>query len=241
MWEGGACSSAADCSGTAKLAWRDDTLYVLVQVKDDVIGARLPASDCKRHWRTDSVEVTLDPRGRSENTSTTFKTAVLPVTAEGPPCVLRDADNRQGPGAPGTRVASSLSSGAYTVEMAIPMEALPGAVDPSRLGLNVLVYDSDTQDKTGQTRIGWSTWGGVQGDPYRWGIATPARIPAAARTADHPARPGDPRHRAVQPGLPAVAGAGGPHRPAASRAVPRPSGPRAAGSPPPGARGTPSR
>jgi hypothetical protein len=39
------------------------------------------------------------------------------------------------------------------------------------MGFNVFVYDSDTQDLTGQTRIGWSTWGGVQGDPYRWGVA----------------------------------------------------------------------
>ncbi|TMR14717.1 hypothetical protein ETD86_28455 [Nonomuraea turkmeniaca] len=213
-WEGEACSSAADCSGTAKLAWRDDTLYVLVQVKDDVLGTRLAASDCKRHWRTDAVEVTLDPHGTSENTSTTFKAAVLPVTADsdaagsatdsnaagsathsnaagsathsnaagsatpsnaaaapGPPCALRDADNRQGP-ATGVRIASAVSSGAYTVEMSIPMEALPGSVDPEHLGLNILVYDSDTQNKTGQTRIGWSTWGGVQGDPYRWGVAT---------------------------------------------------------------------
>ncbi|MEV4360587.1 sugar-binding protein [Nonomuraea sp. NPDC049625] len=175
LWEGTACSSAADCSGTAKLAWHDDTLYLLVQVQDDVLGTRLATADCKRHWRTDSVEVTLDPRGTSENTSTTFKTAVLPVTAEGPPCFLRDADNRQGPGeqtAPGMRVASKVASGGYTVEMSIPMELLPGSVDPAHLGLNILVYDSDTQDKTGQTRIGWSTWGGVQGDPYRWGVAT---------------------------------------------------------------------
>ncbi|MFG1706212.1 sugar-binding protein [Nonomuraea sp. M3C6] len=192
LWEGTACSSAADCSGTAKLAWRDDTLYVLVQVKDDILGTRLPASDCKRHWRTDSVEVTIDPRGTSENTSTTFKAAVLPVTATsdvaesatsniaesamtGPPCFERDADNRQGPGeqtAPGMRVASKVSAGEYAVEMSIPIGLLPGTVDPAHLGLNILVYDSDTQDKTGQTRIGWSTWGGVQGDPYRWGVAT---------------------------------------------------------------------
>ncbi|WP_433443958.1 sugar-binding protein [Nonomuraea sp. CA-141351] len=175
LWEGTACSSAADCSGTAKLAWHDDTLYLLVQVKDDVLGTRLAAADCKRHWRTDSVEVTFDPRGTSENTSTTFKAAVLPVTAEGPPCFERDADNRQGPGeqtAPGMRVASKVASGGYTVEMSIPMALLPGSVDPSHLGMNILVYDSDTQDKTGQTRIGWSTWGGVQGDPYRWGVAT---------------------------------------------------------------------
>ncbi|MET7337606.1 sugar-binding protein [Nonomuraea sp. NPDC005650] len=175
LWEGTACSSAADCSGTARLAWHDDTLYLLVQVQDDVLGTRLATADCKRHWRTDSVEVTLDPRGTSENTSTTFKAAVLPVTAEGPPCFLRDADNRQGPGeqtAPGMRVASKVASGGYTVEMSIPLALLPGSVDPAHLGLNILVYDSDTQDKTGQTRIGWSTWGGVQGDPYRWGVAT---------------------------------------------------------------------
>ncbi|MEV5890412.1 sugar-binding protein [Nonomuraea fuscirosea] len=192
LWEGTACSSAADCSGTAKIGWHDDTLYLVVHVKDDVLGTRLAADDCKRHWRTDAVEVTLDPRGTSENTSTTFKTAVLPVTAEGPPCVLRDADNRQGPGertAPGMRVASKVSAGAYTVEMSIPMEVLPGAVDPDHLGLNVLVYDSDTQDRTGQTRIGWSTWGGVQGDPYRWGVAS---LPGYQPPADRPATPPDP-------------------------------------------------
>ncbi|MFI7699952.1 sugar-binding protein [Nonomuraea sp. NPDC049480] len=189
LWEGSACSSAADCSGTAKLAWHDDTLYVAVRVKDDVLGTRLAASDCKRHWRTDSVEVTLDPRGTSENTSTTFKTAVLPVTAEGPPCALRDADNRQGP-ATGVRIASKTAAGEYSVELAIPMEVLPGAVDPGHLGLNILVYDSDTQDKTGQTRIGWSTWGGVQGDPYRWGVATlPGYRPPADRPVPDPVIP----------------------------------------------------
>ncbi|SEH03294.1 GlcNAc-PI de-N-acetylase [Nonomuraea solani] len=193
LWEGTACSSAADCSGTAKVSWHDDTLYLLVQVKDDVLGTRLAASDCKRHWRTDAVEVALDPRGTSENTSTTFKAAVLPVTAEGPACFLRDADNRQGPGetaAPGMKVASVVSAGAYAVEMAIPMAVLPDDVDPAHLGLNILVYDSDTQDKTGQTRIGWSTWGGVQGDPYRWGVAALAGFePPADRPATPPVIP----------------------------------------------------
>ncbi|WP_188195992.1 sugar-binding protein [Nonomuraea sp. SYSU D8015] len=233
-WEGAACSSAADCSGTARLAWHDDTLYVAVRVKDDVLGTPLAASDCKRHWRTDAVEITLDPRGTSENTSTTFKVAVLPVTADsdvagsaadsdvagsaadsdvagsaadsdvagsaadsdvagsatpGPPCALRDADNRQGP-ATGVRIASKPASGEYTVELAIPLEQLPGTVDPEHLGLNILVYDSDTQDKTGQTRIGWSTWGGVQGDPYRWGIATlPGYRPPADRPVPDPVIP----------------------------------------------------
>jgi LmbE family N-acetylglucosaminyl deacetylase len=186
-WEGDQCTSAADCSATAKLSWREDTLYALVTVTDDVLGTRLATSDCKRHWRTDSVELTLDPRGRSENTSTTYKLAVLPVTAEGPPCVLRDADNHQGD-APGVRVASKITGSGYVVEVAVPMAELPGAVDPANLGLNVLVYDSDTQDRTGQTRIGWSTWGGVQGDPYRWGHAkVDGYTPPPDRPIDPPA------------------------------------------------------
>ncbi|QIM22294.1 hypothetical protein G7075_16010 [Phycicoccus sp. HDW14] len=194
LWEGTACSSAADCSATGKVAWHDDTLTVLVHVTDDTLGTKLAAADCKRHWRTDSVEIAVDPRGDSENTSTTFKAAVLPVTAEGPACGLRDADNHQGPAAetaPGMKVASVVDEpyDGYTVEVSIPMSELPGAVDPEHLGLDVFVYDSDTQDKTGQTRIGWSTWGGVQGDPYRWGVAT---LPGYTPPADRPAEAPDP-------------------------------------------------
>ncbi|MEC3978990.1 sugar-binding protein [Amycolatopsis sp. H20-H5] len=187
-WEGTECASTQDCSATARLSWRDDTLYALVTVTDDKLGTRLDAvTDCKRHWRTDSIELTVDPRGTSENTSTTFKLAALPVTAGGPPCGVRDADNRQG-AATGVRVASKVSSPyhGYSVEVAVPMSALPGAIDPAGVGLNVLVYDSDTQDKTGKTRLGWSTWGGVQGDPYRWGRAS---LPGYTPPADRPVAP----------------------------------------------------
>ncbi|MFC7546503.1 sugar-binding protein [Plantactinospora sp. GCM10030261] len=195
VWEGSACDSAADCSGTARLTRSGDTLHIAVQVNDDVRGTALATADCKRHWRTDSVEIALDPRGTSENTSTTMKLAVLPFTAEGPACALRDADNHQGPAAetaPGVRWASTVSDTGYVVETAIPLAELPDAVHPDRLGLNILVYDSDTQDKTGQTRIGWSTWGGVQGDPYRWGVARLADLPAPPdRPADEPVIPSD--------------------------------------------------
>ncbi|MBB5158457.1 sugar-binding protein [Saccharopolyspora phatthalungensis] len=173
-WEGEECT-APDCAATARLSWHGDTLYALVDVVDDTQGTRLAPEDCKRHWRTDAVEITIDPKADSENTSSTFKVAALPATSgPGRPCYARDADNHQGPGedtAPGVLLGSKLRSGGYSVELAIPLRALPGSIDPQRLGLNVLVYDSDTQDLTGQSRIGWSTWGGVQGDPYRWGRA----------------------------------------------------------------------
>ena len=193
-WEGEACSSAADCSATARVTWRDDTLFVAVTVTDDVRGTALAASDCKRHWRTDSVEIAIDPRGTSENTSTTFKAAILPWTAEGGPCYLRDADAHQGDGpatAPGMTIASRVTEPytGYVVETSIPMSLLPSAVDPAHMGLNVLPYDSDTQDRTGQTRIGWSVWGGVQGDPYRWGdVSLEGYVPPAGR----PTTPADP-------------------------------------------------
>jgi LmbE family N-acetylglucosaminyl deacetylase len=183
-WEGDECTSADDCSATARLARAGDVLNVLVEVRDETRGAVLAAADCKRHWRTDSVEIALDPTGTSENTATTLKLAVLPSTLEGPPCAARDADNRQGP-AGSVTVASTATPGGYAVEAAIPVTELPAPVDPQRLGLNLFVYDSDTDDQTGQTRIGWSTWQGVQGDPYRWGRATlPGYVPAGGEVRE---------------------------------------------------------
>jgi LmbE family N-acetylglucosaminyl deacetylase len=177
LWEGDAPSSPADASGSARLAWSADALYLLVDVTDDTLGTVLPASDAKRHWRTDSVEIAIDPRGNSANTSSTYKVGVFPTTQEGAPAAYRDADNRQGPVAetsPGFEVASTVHDpyDGYTLEVKIPFAELPAAVRPDATGLNVFIYDSDTQDKTGQTRLGWSTWEGVQGDPYRWGHAS---------------------------------------------------------------------
>ncbi|MFC6885216.1 sugar-binding protein [Actinomadura yumaensis] len=199
VWEGAACGSAADCSATGKATWTDRALHVLVRVRDDARGTVLPAADCKRHWRTDSVEIAIDPRGGSENTSTTFKAGIFPAMADGRPCFERDADHHQGPGpgtAPGMKVASAVTEPytGYTVEAEIPFTVLPAAVDPARMGLDLFVYDSDTRDKTGQTRIGWSTWGGVQGDPYRWGLATlPGHVPPPGTppTAPPPVMPTD--------------------------------------------------
>lgn len=192
-WEGAVCASAQDCSATAHLARSGDTLNVLVEVRDSARGAALAAADCKRHWRTDSVEIALDPSGGSENTATTMKLAVLPYTAEGPPCAERDADNHQGPAdqtAPGVRYASTTTASGYTVEAAIRLASLPGPVDPDRMGVNLLVYDSDTPDQAGKTRIGWSTWQGVQGDPYRWGrVSLPGYPPGGQVNVPKPVIP----------------------------------------------------
>lgn len=199
VWEGDDPDSAEDASGTGYVSWGDDGIYVAVEVMDETLGTVLTPEDAKRHWRTDSVEIAIDPLGTAENTSATFKVGVFPTTTERSPAAYRDADAFQGTvssTAPGFEVASTLSEPytGYVVETLIPWDSLPADIDPQQAAMNIFIYDSDTEDLTGQSRLGWSTWNGVQGDPYRWGLTefegyTP---PAdARRESDEPQVPLD--------------------------------------------------
>ncbi|WP_435149829.1 sugar-binding protein [Micromonospora aurantiaca (nom. illeg.)] len=193
-WEGTA-APASDISGTAQLTHTDDALYAIFTITDDVLGTVLPPEDCKRPRRNDNIEFGIDPRGNSANTSTVFNMALFPATNDpangNPPCFARERDNHQGgpETAPGVEIASVVTSSPYTgyrIEVKIPFSVLPDAVDPNRMGLNILVNDSDTQDLTAQTRVGWSTWSGVRADPWRWGNAT---LPGLAAKPSAPKAP----------------------------------------------------
>ena len=97
------------------------------------------------------------------------------------------------------RIAAHVSDpyDGYVVEARIPLAELPRGVDPRRVGFNVVVYDSDTQDRTGQSRIGWSTFPGVQADPYRWGVLELPELPAGS-AAPVPPRIPDTAARSVE-------------------------------------------
>lgn len=201
-WEGSPCSpDGTDCGAGsyARAVWYDDSLYFFIHVVDDIQGTPVAPSDCVAHWRTDSVEILLDPLGNASDTSATFKTGIFPYTDDptgaagngvNGACWERDADNFQGFGAitaPNMEVVSTAAlnagrtyaGGAYDLEVKIGLEDLPAAVgptgnpasdvDPIHMGLNITPYDSDTQNLIGKTRLAWSHWRGVQGDPYRWG------------------------------------------------------------------------
>lgn len=163
-WEGAECApDGTDCGAGsyARLAWSGDDLYVFAHVVDDVAGAAATPERCFGHWLVDSVEILLDPQATSRDTSTTFKTGIMPFTddptgaagngADGP-CWSRDADNHQGfssgplagtveeaPNSPGQEVAVTVERGAdgaytggfYTVETKIPLANLPAAVGPT--------------------------------------------------------------------------------------------------------------
>lgn len=161
VWEGSACDpDGVDCGAgsTARLAWHGDDLYVVAKVVDDRASAAATIDRCFGHWLVDSVEVLLDPMSGSRDTSSTFKTGIMPFTDDpqgkggnGPngACWSRDADNHQGfssgplagtiedaPNSPGQEVAVSIErtadgaivNGSYIVETRIPLGNLPAAV-----------------------------------------------------------------------------------------------------------------
>jgi LmbE family N-acetylglucosaminyl deacetylase/Ca2+-binding RTX toxin-like protein len=126
------------------------------------------------------------------------------------------ADTVEGaPNAPGVEVRSTAtwvgtndtttshsygSAGGYNLEVKIPMSNFPAAVDPDRMGLNITPYDNDDSSVgTGSTllrhndvtttRLAWSTFGSVQSDPYRWGLATLTGYTPPAGRPTTPAEP----------------------------------------------------
>ncbi|MEV6288185.1 PIG-L family deacetylase [Kribbella sp. NPDC051770] len=218
--------SATGEGSTAKVSWSGDALYFFVHVRDDYQSYAVTPAECVGHWQADSVEILLDPRGTASqalmDTANTFKLGIFPFSNDAAggngPCWSRDADNHQGyssgdldtGNAPGVEVASTATwvgsnetttphaYAGYDLEVKIPLAALPAAVDPANLGLNITPYDNDDTSAPGtttlrhidqSTRLGWSALGSVQSDPYRWGRAT---MPGYTPPADRPTTPAPP-------------------------------------------------
>ncbi|NLE52848.1 MAG: hypothetical protein GX613_15730 [Chloroflexi bacterium] len=182
LWEG-ETTGEADLTGSFSAAYDDTFLYVAVEVVDDVVVSNIAPNDIKGHWRSDSVEITVDPMGpgASEHTLTTFKTGIFPFDTEGNVQAERDADANQGVisiTAPDMQVASSETDSGYALEVAIPWNAVPGEVAPGdTIGFNVLIYDCDNAgaavgENCNEARTAWSAWGQIQGTPRLWGHLT---------------------------------------------------------------------
>lgn len=182
LWEG-ETTDAADLTGSFSVTYDDTFLYVAVMVTDDTVVSNIAPNDIKGHWRSDSVEITIDPQGpgASEHTLTTFKTGIFPFDTEGNVQAERDADANQGLislTAPDMQVASARTDTGYNLEVAIPWNALPGELTAGdSFGFDVLVYDCDKADAAvgencNEARTAWSAWPQIQGNPRVWGHAT---------------------------------------------------------------------
>jgi LmbE family N-acetylglucosaminyl deacetylase len=179
-WQG-TVTSAKDLSATFRAAHDGEHLWVEVRVMDDVVVSNLAPDDIRGHWRSDSVEVCIDPTGEAEHTFGSFKLGIVPFDRSGVVRGVRDADAK--PGALervslGTQLSSQRLPDGYLVRARIPWTEIGVDVAKVRtLGFNVLIYDGDKADAApgeniNRSRLAWSPRSGVQGRPEDWGRAT---------------------------------------------------------------------
>lgn len=168
----------ADGSARAQIAYDERFLYVAVRVKDNAVVSNIAPDDIKAHWRTDSVEIDVDPTPRSESTLTTFKMGIFPWDTAGRVRAERDADANQGlieETAPGTQLASKRTDDGYIIETAIPWASIGAKPEGGKvLGFNILLFDGDEKDARvgdgiSKGRLGWSFRPGIWGRAEQWG------------------------------------------------------------------------
>jgi len=176
-WQG-TVTNAADISGSFRVVNDGQSLWLEVRVVDDVVVSNIDPDDIRGHWRSDSVEVCVDPEGGAEHTLGAFKLGVFPFDRSGRVRGARDADREPGPvedPARGLGLVSARTADGYLVRMRIPWKL--AGVDPGktgRIGFNVLVYDGDKRDAApgeniNKSRLAWAPRSGVQGRPEDWG------------------------------------------------------------------------
>ncbi len=177
LWEG-KTRDAADSSAVVHLIRAGETLFIEVQVADDQVVSNIAPNDIKGHWRSDSVELCLDPHPGSEHTLGCYKLGLFPFDSAGHARGVRDADAKPGlieETAPGTRLVSWKTPTGYTLRVAIPLRELGRpAKFRGELGFNVLIYDGDKinavpGENINKSRLAWAPRSGVQGRPDDWG------------------------------------------------------------------------
>ena len=176
-WQGHP-DSAADCSARFRVAHDGRDLWVEVQVRDDSVVSNIEPDDIKGHWRSDSVELCVDPASGAEHTLGCWKAGIFPFDRTGRVRGARDADADPGPlerHSPGTRLLSWRTTDGYAIRAAIPLREL-GLKGRRGTGaaFNVLIYDGDKADarpgeNINRTRLAWAPRPGVQGRPEDWG------------------------------------------------------------------------
>jgi len=173
----GKVTDDADSSALFRLAHDGKTLFVDVEVKDDVVVTNIAPNDIRGHWRSDSVEICLDPAVGAEDTLGCFKLGIFPFDTTGVVRAARDADANQGPveeTAPKTRIVSHRTADGYRIQAAIPFDEIGLGRGQRRLGFNLIIYDGDKTnaaigENINKSRIAWSPRSGVQGRPEDWG------------------------------------------------------------------------
>ena len=167
-------------SASFRVGYNVENFYIGVDVRDDVVVCNIAPDDIRAQLRSDAVGITIDPSGKSRDTSSVIQAAAFPCTTEGFRARgFRDADADQGvmeKTAPGMKVASRKTARGYALEFSIPWSAMPEQPRPGdTMGMNVVVYDGDKKDarvgaNISESGLAWAAfqWGGKQALPYLW-------------------------------------------------------------------------
>jgi LmbE family N-acetylglucosaminyl deacetylase len=178
----GKADSPTDLSCEIRTGYDAEFLYIDALVHDDVIVSNISPNDIRGHWRTDAIEICVDPTATSEHTLTCFKVGIFPFDLEGNTRAARDADANQGPikeTAVGMRTKAVRTDTGYRLQTAIPWKVI-GVTTPAKgqiIGFNVILYDGDKADaaigeNVNECRLAWAPRSGVQGRPEDWGRLT---------------------------------------------------------------------
>ncbi len=174
----GKVTDEADSSASFQVTYDQEHLHVTVDVRDERIVSNIAPNDIRGHWRSDAVEICVDPTGKAEHTLDCFKVGIFPFDQAGNVRAARDADANQGPieeTAPGMQLASERTESGYRIRTAVPWQDIGTNGPPKNLvGFNIILYDGDKADAApgeyiNESRLAWSPRSGVQGRPEDWG------------------------------------------------------------------------
>src|SRR5262249_34386278 len=74
----GKASDETDSSAVFRLAHDGTHLWIDIQVRDNIVVTNIAPNDIKGHWRSDSIEICLDPAGGAEDTLGCYKLGIFP-------------------------------------------------------------------------------------------------------------------------------------------------------------------
>ncbi|MBN1508933.1 MAG: hypothetical protein JW955_18950 [Sedimentisphaerales bacterium] len=164
--DGQAVDGPKDCSGSFRVMYNSQYLYVLVDVNDETL---VQDSDAAQGWLDDRIEVFLDPDNSGGATNDTMDDCQYcfrwnHAVVETPVEWYRSASSL-----PGVQYGVAATSTGYRHEIALPWSSVIGGPAPAGQLIRIDVMIDDDDD--GGDRDSQLAWHGTAHVPDTWGTA----------------------------------------------------------------------
>jgi hypothetical protein len=186
--DGQALTGPKDCSGSFRVLYDAQNLYILVDVNDDVL---VQDSDAAQGWLDDRVEIFIDGDNNKSATNDTVDDAQY-CFRWNHAVVETPVEWYRSPGSlAGVQYGIAATSSGYLIEVKLPWSAMIGkpAGQGQSIGIDVMIDDDDD----GGDRDSQVAWHGTAHVPNTWGTGrvgeaaanTPDRLYVALRDASN--------------------------------------------------------